>query len=257
MSYLKTRGFRAPKPEKESEKNFAEKDAFQEGGQKMMDQLANHPYFIIGSVAGVIGAVVIAILISNWFAEAREAKATPFVQALALWEGDAEKEAPAALDETGRMKQALAKFDEAASTLKGSFMGDVSLFYKAKAHYRLKEFDSAITLFKQLQGDSKIPADIRFGAYEGEAYCHLDRNDHAEAIKVWERYYTIKDAKLYRDFALYYIGTAYDRMNDPAKAVEYFTKLKAEFPESPLVSKVAGRLPEEKKEEKPEEKKAS
>lgn len=253
MSYLKTRGFRAPKAEKENEKNFAEKDAFQEGGQKMMDQLASHPYFIIGSVAGVIGAVVIAILISNWVSDARNAKAAPFAQALALWEGDKDKDketGAAAGDETGRMKQALAKFDEASVALKGSFMGDVSLFYEAKAHYRLKEFDSAITLFKQLQTASKIPENIRFGAYEGEAYCHLDRNDPAEAIKVWERYYALKDAPLYRDFALYYIGTAYDRMNDAAKAVEYFKKLKAEFPESPLVTKIADRIPEEKSETK-------
>ena len=163
MSYLKTRGFRAPKPEKETEKNFAEKDAFQEGGQKMMDQLANHPYFIIGSVAGVIGAVVIAILISNWVSDSRNAKAAPFVQALALWEGDQDKKEAPVADETGRMKQALAKFDEASTVLKGSFLGDVSLFYKAKAHYRLKEFDTAITLFKQLQTASKIPEQIRYG----------------------------------------------------------------------------------------------
>ncbi len=256
MSYLKTRGFRAPKAEKETEKNFAEKDAFQESGQKMMDQLTNHPYFIIGTVAGIIGAVVIAIFISNWISDSRQAKALPFTQALALWEGDKDKET-AAGDEAGRMKQALAKFDEASIALKGSFMGDVSLFYKAKAHYRLKEFDSALTLFKQLQDSSKIPEDIRFGAYEGAAYCHLDRNDPTEAIKVWERYYALKNAPLYKDFALYYIGTAYDRMNDAAKAVEYFKKLKAEFPESPLVSKVADRLPLEKPVEKVEEKKAS
>jgi tetratricopeptide (TPR) repeat protein len=248
MSYLKSRGFRPPK-ERSEEKNIAEKDAFQEQGQRMIDQLASHPYFIIGTVAAIIGAVVIAILISNWVHESRSARSSVFSEALVLWQGEKTKEGeqPVSADTTGRMKQALAKFGESAETLKGSFVGDVSEFYKAKAHYRLKEFDSAINIFRRLQGSSKIPQELLFGVYEGEAYCHFDRNDPAEAIKVWEKYYALKDAPLYRDFALYYIGLSYDRMNDVAKAVEYFKKLKAEFPESPLVSKVADRLPEEKK----------
>lgn len=244
MSYLKSRGFRPAKNEPE-EKNIAEKDAFQEQGQRLIDRLASHPYFIIGTVAAVIVTVVVAILVADKVAESRSAKARSFVDAMALWEGK-NADGSAAKDEPARLKEALAKFAEAEKTLQGSFMGDTAAFYQAKIHYRLKEFDSAIKIFQRLQDSSKIPPEIRFGAYEGEAYCHLDRDDATSAVAVWERYYALKNASLYRDFALYYIGTAYEKMNDAAKAVEYFKRLKAEYPESPLVSKVADRLPEDR-----------
>ncbi len=241
MSYLKSRGFRPRKPEKE-DKHPGGPDAFQEQGQRLVDQVASHPYFIIGTVAFVIVAVILSIAVSNWLRERREAKAMLFAEAALLWE-----EAAARPGDVDKVKRAVEKFGAAAERTADSFMGDVAFFYKAKGHYRLKEFDTAIALFRRLQDSSRIPAEVRFGAYEGEAYCHLDRGDHAAAALVWERYLTLSGGISYRDFALYYAGRTYELMNDATRAREYYAKLKAEFPESPLVSKASERFPEEKK----------
>jgi len=243
MSYLKSRGFRSRKPEKEGA-HVSGPNAFQEQGQRLADRVASHPYFIIGSVALVIAVVVVSILVSGWVRDARSAKAVLLADALALWE-----EGPKG-DETGaadHLKRAVAKFGEAAEKTDGTFLGDVALFYKAKGHYRLKEFDTALSLFRRLQDSSRIPAEVRFGAYEGEAYCHIDRGDVAEAAKVWERYAALSGVTLYKDFALYYAGLSYEKLKDAGKAMEFFKKLKAEFPESPLLGKIADRLPEDKK----------
>ncbi len=242
MSYLKSRGFKPRKPEKEESKNLAGPDAFQEQGRRLADQVAAHPYFVIGSVVFVIVAVVLVIVVSNWIHEKREARAALFVEAASLWEENAGRPG-----ETDKIKAAVEKFGAAAEKNAGSFMGDVALFYKAKGHYRLKEFDTAVSLFKKLQSDSRIPEKLRFGAYEGEAYCHLDRGDHAAAAAVWERYLALSGAPLYRDFALYYAGKSYERLGNLEKAKEFFAQLQREFPESSLVVKVPDQFREIRK----------
>lgn len=241
MSYLKSRGFRPKRLDKEEERQANGTDAFQEQGRLFLDQVAAHPYFVIGSVIIVIAVVALSILLSGWLHDRREAKAALFVEAASLWEESALR----AVD-VEKTKSAVEKFGAAAEKNAGSFIGDVALFYKAKGHYRLKEFDAALSLFKKLQTESRIPEDLRFGAYEGEAYCHLDRGDHAAAAAVWERYLALPGVTLYRDFALFYAGRTYELLNDLVKAKGYYSKLKTEFPESPLISKVAGRFPEEK-----------
>lgn len=243
MSYLKSRGFKPRKPEKE-EKQVTGTDAFQEQGRRLVDRIASHPYFTIGTVLLVIAIVLLSIFLSTWIHEKRNAKAAVFAEAMTLWEKASKEDASGG--STTYLKQAMEKFDAASQSASDSFLGDISLFYKAKVHYRLKEFDTAISLFKRLQMSSRIPEEIRFGAYEGEAYCHLDRGDPAEAAKVWERYAALPHV-LYKDFAFYYAGLMYERLNDVGKAREYFQKLKSEFPQSPLVSRIAERIPDEQK----------
>jgi len=242
MSYLKSRGFRPRKPEKE-EKKVVGTDAFQEQGQRLVDRIASHPYFTIGAVLLVVVIVFVSVFLSTTIHEARNAKAAVFAEGMALWE----KISVEGSGDISLLKQAVEKFSTAAETAADSFLEDVALFYKAKGHYRLKEFDTAVTLFSRLQNSTHLPEEIRFGAYEGEAYCHLDRGDFAEAAKVWERYAALPHVVLYKDFAFYYAGLMYERLNNAEKAREYFRRLKSEFPLSPLVSKVADRIPDEHK----------
>ncbi len=248
MVYSKLRGFRKPKPKKDEQSAavIKEKDAFQEQGQRFIDEIISHPYFIIGSVVAVIGAVILFLALSNYIQDSRAKETAFFTDAMKVWDakvGSGEE----FISETDKMKKASEKFSEAASRLEGSFMGDVSLFYAAKANYRMKEYEKAGELFKKVQNAKSIPETLKFGAFEGEAFCHLDRNDFEKTIFVWQKYLDSIKSSFYKDQAVYQIAETYEKSGNKEKAMEYYKKLKAEYPESKLVVKIMDKLPSEEK----------
>lgn len=250
MVYSRLRGARKAKPQKNEEKaNVAANDAFQEQGKRLFDELIAHPYFIIGTVGAVIALVVVLVFTMKYLKDVKSQETVVFNEAVKVWDakvGDSGE----FKSESEKMKKVIEKFTEPSTKLKDSFMGVVSDFYLAKANYRLNNYDQAIALFKKVQDSSKIKENIKFGAYEGEAFCYIDRGELEKAVETWTKYLDKVSSPVYKDNAMYYIAETYEKMNKKDKATEYYKKLKAEFPQSTLAAKTADKLPEEKKAEK-------
>jgi len=254
--YSKLRGARKIKPKKEEVQPGQEtvqetkvvdtivEDAFQQQGKRVLDNLFAHPYFVIGSVLAVVVLVVISLGISSFVKNAKSEKSLLYAHALKVWSAEVGAEGEFKT-ENEKMRKSLEEFKKVSDKLSGSFAASAAQMYMAKAHYRLNDLGAASELFKKLQKDSNLSMEMKFGAFEGEAFTQFDRGDYAMAIEVWERFLKESNAPIYKDFAIYYIGTTYEKMNKQDKALEYFKKLKAEYPESSLISKIADKLPKE------------
>ncbi len=251
MAYSKLRGARKIKPKKQETQEDTtstqepSEDAFQIGGKKLLDEIVEHPYFIIGSIVGVIVIVSVILFASRSMQEAKGDSSILFSNAMKTWY-ETTGENGTFKDEREKFLKAKEDFEKAESDLKGSTMGDVSSFFIAKAHYRLKEYGKAADIFRSVQKSSNIAGEMKFGAYEGEAFCFFDRNDYEKAISVWNRYLKEVSGDVYKDYALYYIGLSYEKEGKKERAVEYFQKLTKEYPKSLLTFQVKQKLPQKK-----------
>jgi len=254
MSYSKLRGARKTKKKDEvvveNEKSTldASEDMFQQQRQRIIDTIISHPYFVIGSVAAVVLMVAAVFGVRSIVKKGNDDNAANFFKIEKVYASQVGDE-QTYKTENDKMKKVVEVYASVKSTFSNTLYKDIAAFYSAKAHYKLNEYGKAIDLFKLVQKSSAIDSDIKFGAYEGEAFCYFDRDDYDHAIVVWKKYLGLT-SNIYKDNALYYIGLAYEKKGDNAKALEFFKKLKNDYPESVLLKKVEAKLPKDKKEDK-------
>ena len=236
MAYSKLRGARKKKNKEDETSKFAEHDAFQEQGIKVIDQLLAHPYFIFGTVAAIIVVVIIGLAISSTVSGNTNKLSYAFSQAVDKY--DASNESP------DKYKESIDLFEDITKTQTGVNV-QISYVYIGKAHYHLKEFGKAVEAFKKARAANNLDNDLLFTAYEGEAFCYLDRKEFDKAIELWKEWLN-KPVNIYKDHALYYIGYSLEKNGKGKEALEYFKRLKDEFPKSMLVGKIIDKLPVEK-----------
>ena len=125
MSYSKLRGARKPKPKKPEvtpqetvEENVElEKDAFQEQGEKFIEKLVEHPYFLIGAVGGIVAIVLVAIFAFDKVEQANGENSTVYTKALKTWNAKIGEEEEFK-SEKDKLKKAIKDFSKASSSLK-------------------------------------------------------------------------------------------------------------------------------------------
>ncbi len=245
MAYSKIRGPKKKKKDKEKEKNLA-KDAFQAEGRRFFDRMLEHPMFIVGTVVAIIVVVFLSIFISGHIEKKHDEKADIFTEALESWSASAgETPNDEYSSENEKLKDVIKKFSTVKKKLSGTVYSDTADMFIGKAHYLLNEYGKAIDYFKKMQKKEGLSEELKFGAYEGEAFCYFDRKEYKEAISVWERYLASTDSELYRDYAMYYAATAHEKSGDREKAIFYYKKLKENYPESSLAMKIQHKIPEE------------
>ena len=231
---LKLRGARkAKKKELETAANIVENDAFQEQGKKVV---LEHPYFILGCVCAIILVVVVGILISSAVKSSSDAKALEYAEATAIIENR-----EAAVD-TATAEKAIAAFDKVIKNQAGSINAAASIVYTGRIY---KDFmnncDKAVEFFKQAKTNGKLGDDLRFTAYEGEAFCHFDKSEFEKAAEIWKEWLNQKSS-LYKDYALYYIAMSYEKSGKQEEAAVYYNRIKDEYPNSFLTAKIAGKI---------------
>lgn len=251
MAYSKMRGARKPKKEKVVEV-LPEHDAFQEQGGKFFETLTEHPWFVGGTVLAIIAVTAISLGIASILKSRDGIDADIFAEGVKVWEEvqTSPKEDVAKRNEL--LESVIKKFSFSAKELSGSVEGDSSLLYIGKAYYLLNKCNEAVISFKKAQSASNLPKELRFGAYEGEAFCAYDNGKFDDAIAVWEKYINSTKDDFYKDYALFYIGTSYEKAGNKTKAIEFFTKLKNSYPESMLNAKILSKLPQEQAPKMPE-----
>jgi len=236
MAYSKLRGARKKKNKEDEASTFAEHDAFQEQGKKVIDQLLAHPFFIFGTVTAVIVIVIVGLVIASTVRGGSDKLSYAFAQAVDNYD-DRD-------DSADKYKESIKLFEDITKTQVGVNV-QISYVYIGKAHYHLKEFGKAVEAFKKARAAKDLDDDLLFTTYEGEALCYLDRKEFDKAIELWKEWLN-KPVDIYKDHALYYIGYSLEKSGKEKEALVYYKRLKDEFPKSMLVGKVIDKLPAEK-----------
>ena len=234
---LKLRGAKkAKKKEVEAAAHIVENDAFQEQGKKVV---LEHPYFIFGCVGAIVLIVVVAMLISTAVKSGSDAKSLEYAQAVELLDkadDDTSENAKASYE------KALAAFDKVMKNQSGSMNAAASMVYSGRIYKEsMNNCDKAVDFFTQAKNNSKLPADLRFVAFEGEAMCYFDKGDFDKASGIWKAWLDQK-SDIYKDYALYYIGLTYEKLGKADDAAVYYNRLKNEHPKSLLLAKIAGKV---------------
>ena len=234
---LKLRGARkAKKKEIETAANIVENDAFQEQGKKVV---LEHPYFIFGCVGAIVLVVIVAMLVSSAVKSGSDAKSLEYAQALELLDkadDDTSENAKASYE------KALAAFDKVIKNQSGSINAAASTVYSGRIYKEtMNNCDKAVDFFTQAKTNSKLTADLRFAAFEGEAMCYFDKGDFEKAAGIWKSWLDQK-TDVYKDYALYYTGMTYEKLGKSSDAAVYYNRLKDEYPKSLLLAKIAGKV---------------
>ena len=245
MAYLKLRGARKAKKRKEEEtKNLAEHDAFQEQGTKLVDRLMSHPYFILGTVAIVLALVFMGMFISSKVKANSDKKAAFYADAVEVFESGT-GEGSEFKTETEKYDKAISLFNSIIEEQKGSANAVSAMLYLGKAYYAKNECDKAVESFKNVRQAGKLEENLLFGAYEGEAYCYFDKGDFDKAIGIWKEWLE-RTTPIYKDYALYYIGISLEKLGKKDESIQYFKRIRDEYPKSMVYGKIIDRLPAEK-----------
>ncbi len=250
MVYSKIRGAKKAKKKVEVVNNsaFDEKDVFQEEGQKLIERVVAHPYSVVGTVVVVLAIVFGSIFISKQMNQSKGAKSEILAKSVEIWDAEVGTN-KAYSTEADKMNAALKSFAQTAKKLEGSFLGTVAEIYEAKAHYRLKEYGKAIELYNKIIKENRLPEDLKFLAYEGKAFCYLDRQDYKNAVKTWKEYNDSTSKSIYKDYALYYMGYSYEQSGDLKKSLDYYKLLAKQYPQSQLTFKIKQKIAQETKSE--------
>ena len=241
MAYSKLRGARKPKKKDENSVNIAEHDAFQEQGMKLIDKLLAHPYFILGSVAAIIGIVVIATLISSAVKSKSDKLAFDYASAVETFESES-GESTEFDNDIQKYTKAISQFEKVMSEQSGSFNAAASMVYVGKAHQRMNNCEKAVEYFKKARSSGKLAEELLFGVYEGEAICHFDKKEFKKTAEIWKEWLNRK-TDIYKDHALYYIGLSYEKSGKDDEALSYYKRLKDEHPDSLLIVKINDKVP--------------
>ena len=234
---LKLRGARKAKAKDvEAAAHIVENDAFQEQGKKVV---LEHPYFIFGCVAAIVAVVVIAMLVSTAVKSASDAKSLEYAEAAELLD-KADGENPE--NANASYEKALEAFGKVIKNQSGSMNAAASMVFSGRIYKeQFNNCDKAVDFFKQARMSGKLDTDIRFVTYEGEAMCYFDKGDFEKAAGIWKEWLDQK-TDIYKNYALYYIGMAYEKLGKADDAAEYYNRLKNEYPKSVLIAKIVSKV---------------
>lgn len=241
MAYSKLRGARKQKKKGDESSSIAEHDAFQEQGKKIIDQLLAHPYFILGTVGGIILLVVVAMVISSYVKKENDKLAYEYAQAVELFEnrsGDSTE----FKNDAEKVSAAIKTFEKVIENQSGTFNASVSMVYVGRGYQMMSNCEKALDYFNKAKKSGNLSDELLFAVYDSEAICHFDKPDYESAIKTWKEWLDMK-SPLYKDHALYYIGLANEKAGKKEEALSYYKRLKNDYPQSSLISKIIDKVP--------------
>lgn len=243
MTYSKLRGARKLKKKEEKGADLSGNDAFQEQGKKVVDKLLSHPYFVIGTVAVIIVVIAAAVAVSTTFTKSGEESAFNFSKAVEIFNSKT-GESTEFTDDNQKYAKAVEAFGKIVSEEPDSFNAAASLVYIGGAYRAMNNCEKAVDFFQKAEKSGKLKPDMLIGAYEGQAFCYLDKGEFEKAIEVWKKWLNQKTS-IYMDYALYYIGMSYEKLGKQNEAAVYYKRLKDEHPDSVLIAKIIDRVPKE------------
>ncbi len=119
--------------------------------------------------------------------------------------------------------------------------GEVAKLYLANCFFNLKEYDKALTYFREADLGNKL---LSSSALAGEAACYEAEGNHQEAAKLYEKAASTYATDVEAPDNLFLAANNYALAGNKEKAAEILKRLKREFPTSTYASEVDRYLAE-------------
>ncbi|WP_196893398.1 tetratricopeptide repeat protein [Aureivirga marina] len=120
-------------------------------------------------------------------------------------------------------------FEDVASQYSGTKAGNLANFYAGVSYLKLKEYQKAIEFLDKFTADDEILAPTATGAI-GDAFANLEQLE--QALTYYEKAANLKANDFTTPLFLYKAALTAMDLNNFAKAEQYFTKIKNEYPSS-------------------------
>ena len=175
----------------------------------------------------IVVAILVIILaifgLRKWYFQPRETRAAEEMFAAEQWfaQGDFDKALNG--DDTYR------GFLSVANSYKGTKAGKLARYYAGAAYLQQGNFDEAIHWLKKYKGNDTFTCPL---AEMMLADAYMETGDVATAAKLYTTAAAMDDNYLTAPTALYKAGMAYLMLEDNAKALDCFQKVKSNYPES-------------------------
>ena len=125
-------------------------------------------------------------------------------------------------------------FEEIIDTY-GSKAGEAVYLYAGASALQIGEFDKAISFFKKYDGEDKILLS-RAQAGIGDAYVGLE--DYKSALAAYEKAAATVSSNMYAAGYLLKAGQVAEEMGNKDKALDFYKKIKDQYPESAEASDI-------------------
>lgn len=175
----------------------------------------------------IVAAILVVILaifgLRKWYFQPREVRAAEEMFAAEQWfnQGDFEKAING--DDTYR------GFVSVAKSYSGTKAGNLARYYAGAANLRQGNYDEAIHWLKKYKGHDTFTRPLA-EMMLGDAY--IEQGNVKEAAKCYTASANMADNFITTPTALFKAGMAYLMLDDNAKALESFKKVKTNYPES-------------------------
>lgn len=108
--------------------------------------------------------------------------------------------------------------------------GNLANYYAGVCYLNLGQFENAIEYLDQFSSSDKVLSVVSKGAI-GDAFLELDQPE--EALEYYTKATRVNDNEFVVPIYLLKAAKTAELMNDYKKALEFYTSLKSDFPESP------------------------
>lgn len=181
---------------------------------------------IIAVFAGIVALGLLLVGLTVWRASQADEAESALAAAVGLYENG---EYRAALDGTAGLPGLLEIADSYGST----DAGNLASFYAADALYRLGDYDAALEYFADFDKEENL---LGASAYAGEAAVLETQGEFARAGERYRRAATFFPNVVASPQYLLNAGRAFELAGDRDEALEAYTMLQEEYPESALAA---------------------
>lgn len=124
-------------------------------------------------------------------------------------------------------------FEEIADKFSGTKAGNLANYYAGISYLNMGEYKSAIEHLDEFESDDPVLSVIATGSI-GDAFAELGQMK--EALEYYDRAVSGEENTYIVPFYLMKAGLAAEALGDHAEAVEFYNRIKKDFPDSPQAS---------------------
>jgi tetratricopeptide (TPR) repeat protein len=117
--------------------------------------------------------------------------------------------------------------DTYAGTYMGTPSGNMANLLLANAYYSIREFDTALNIFKTVSIKNN---DLAAAALAGAGDCYVNKNQFAQAAEIYQEASTKAESMVLKAQYLAHAANSFQQTNQIKKATELYTKIIADYP---------------------------
>lgn len=115
-------------------------------------------------------------------------------------------------------------YEEVAKKYSGTRAGDLALFRLGNINLGLNNIDGAVKAYQGYLNENSTENEFRVLVLNGLGYCCEAKKDYKGALSKFEKALNSKAGQSFESTSLENMARAYEKLNDPKKALEYYKK---------------------------------